>query len=238
MSDQRYAEQNITDWPYMASLLRQIKSSRSMVTIRIDKDPTLFNTMLIDVLPNDKLLFLDELGVEKGHKKIKKGSTIHFDGRLRGVRIQFSSKVKSIATEDGIALYCLPFPQQMQYWQRRRHYRAMVHEEPLAICIPLPLQRSVTGKIIDISASGVCTQVNYRDSSLLHAEQAFHDATITLPGSSEINCDIEVRSIRHFPDQGYSLIGSEFIDIQPQQQMHVERIVAMLDRNQRRTHSH
>ena len=80
--------------------------------------------------------------------------------------------------------------------------------------------------------------MNYTDSSFLQAEQAIYDATISLPGRNEINCDIEVRSVRHFPERGYSLIGSEFIDIPPQQKSHVERIVAMLDRNQRRAISH
>lgn len=238
MVDQHFAEQIITDWHYMAGLLRQVMTTHAMISISIDKDPTLYNTMLINLLPTEKLLFLDEISDEKGHRKIKKGSVIHFDSRLRGVRIQFSGKVRMIEHDEGFALYCLPFPVNMRYWQRRRHYRATVHEEPMAMSIPLPLQRSVTGKVVDISASGVCARVTYHESSLLQAEQSILDATITLPGSSEINCDIEVRSIRHFPEQGYSLIGSEFIAIQPQQQMHVERIVAMLDRNQRRAFHH
>ena len=238
MLEQRYAEQLITDTAYMAGLLRRIQTARALVTIRIDKDPALFNTMVIDVSAAEQALFLDELNSAAGHKKIKKGTMIHFDGRLKGVRIQFSVKVKSVDKDNNIALYHLPFPDKMHYWQRRRHYRARVSEDALAISIPIPLQHAVTGKIIDISASGVCTELKYTDSSFLQPEQAIYDATITLPGRNKINCDIEVRSVRHFPEYGYSLIGSQFIDIPPHQKSHVERIVAMLDRNQRRAIRH
>lgn len=238
MSGQHYAEQLITDKLYMASLLRRLQNARALVTIRINKDTSSYNTMVIDVSAAERMFFLDELNSPAGHNKIRKGTVLHFDGRLDGVKIQFSVKVKSVDKDNRLALYRLPLPEKMQYWQRRRHYRAKVHEEPLAISIPIPLQHAVTGKIIDISASGVCTQLNYTDSSFLQAEQAIYDATISLPGRNEINCDIEVRSVRHFPERGYSLIGSEFIDIPPQQKSHVERIVAMLDRNQRRAVSH
>ena len=238
MSDQHYAEQLITDPLYMASLLRRLQNARALVTIRINKDPAPYNTMVIDVSVPDRIFFLDELSSSAGHKKIKKGTVLHFDGRLEGVRIQFSVKVKSVDKDERLALYRLPLPETMHYWQRRRHYRAKVHTASLAMSIPIPLQQSVTGKIIDISASGVCTRLNYADSSFLQAEQAIYDATISLPGQNQISCDIEVRSVRHFPEHGYSLIGSEFIDIPPQQQSHVERIVAMLDRNQRRAVSH
>lgn len=238
MSGRHYAEQVITDVAYMAGLLRRIQSARALVTIRINKNTDVFNTMVIDVSTTDKILFLDELNSTAGHSKIKKGTLLHFDGRLQGVRIQFSGKVKSVDNDGSLALYRLPFPEKMHYWQRRRHYRAKVHAEPLAMSIPIPLQHAVTGKIVDISASGVCTQLSYNDSSFLQAEQAIYDATISLPGRNEINCDLEVRSVRHFPERGYSLIGSEFIDIPPQQKSHVERIVAMLDRNHRRAVGH
>ncbi len=235
MTEQEYAEQQVTYKPHMVSLLRRLQSARAVVTVRINNDTALFNTMVIDVSVNDDVLFLDEITTPAGHRKIKKGATLHFDGRLKGVRIQFSSKVQAVETDISLALYRIALPDNLLYWQRRRHYRARVYDEPLAIVLPLPLKKQFTGKIMDISASGLCTRLDYPASAVLESEQAIQHATITMPGRSEITCDLELRSIRHFPQQGYSLVGSEFIEISPHQQNHVERIVAMLDRNHRRT---
>ena len=100
--------------------------------------------------------------------------------------------------------------------------------------MPLPLKHHIRGELVDISASGVCSRIKYADSTRLEKEQAIHAATIALPDRHHITCDLEVRSIRHFPEQGYSLVGGEFIDIPPATQSQLARVVAMLDRHQRR----
>ena len=234
MSIPNISEQNIRYKPYMAGLLRRLQAARALVCIQIDKDATLYNSMVIDVLANEEQLFIDELNSSVGHERIKKGTTLHFDGRLKGVRVQFSTQVLSVEDSNSIAMYRLAFPNKLIYLQRRRHYRASVNSEDLAITMPMPMKHKIRGQVIDISASGLCTRLDYKDSNTLETEQAIFDATISLPGSNYITCDIEVRSVRHYPEHGYSLVGSEFIGIPPNQKAHVERIVAMLDRNQRR----
>ena len=124
----------------------------------------------------------------------------------------------------------------MLYRQRSRHYRAAVYTEHLlGISIPVPLKPRITGSIIDISAGGFCSKLELSEKNTIQEQQAIYDATISLPGHNSITCDIEVRSIRHYPEHGYSLLGGKFLEIEPNQQTHVERIVAMLDRNQRRS---
>ena len=148
----------------------------------------------------------------------------------------FTSDVSAIEQDNGIAKYKLALPATMSYRQRRRHFRARIaQEQHMFISLPLPLKNLIQGELVDISASGICSRIKYTDSTRLEEEQAIHAATINLPGKNHITCDLEVRSIRHFPDQGYSLVGSKFIDIAPATQTHVERVVAMLDRHHRRS---
>ena len=229
-------EQIITYQPYMVSLLRRIQTEHALVSVSIGKDQTLYNSIILDIMPANAQLTLDELHPRTGHKKIRKGSQLNLDVRLKGVRIMFTAEINGIEESNGIAMYKLAFPVTMSYRQRRRHYRARIDQEQhMFISLPLPLKKLIQGEIVDISASGICSRINYSDSTRLEAEQAIHAATINLPGKNRITCDLEVRSIRHFPDQGYSLVGSEFIDIAPTTQTHVERVVAMLDRHHRRS---
>ena len=239
MSSLNESEQTISYKPYMVSLLRRLQTARALVSLKIGKDPSTYNSIVINADSEKGELFLDELSSTTGHKKIKKGTLINFDGRLKGVRMQFQSSVLSVEKNDRISMYRLALPKIMTYRQRRRHFRANVNDDQkLAISLPVPLKQHITGDITDLSASGFCSRFNCTDSINLQEAQAIYAAVISLPGKNQITCDIEVRSVRHYPDQGYTLIGSQFIEIQPNQQTHLERIVAMLDRNQRRTGSY
>lgn len=219
----------------MAGILRRIHAERALVSVQLGKDRTLYNSIILDVAASDALFYLDELNPLAGHKKLRKGTELLIDVRLKGVRVMFSTEVSAIEESSSIAIYTLPLPDKMVYRQRRRHYRAHIDQEQhMLISLPLPLRKQIQGELVDISASGICSRIKYTDSTRLEEEQAIHSATINLPGQNHITCDLEVRSIRHFPEQGYSLVGSEFIDIPPAIQTHVERVVAMLDRHHRR----
>ena len=223
----------------MVNLLRRLQTARSLVKVKIDKDSDEYNSIILDANYDSNEFYLDELNSEYGHKKIKNGTLIHVDGRLQGVRMQFQAKVLGVESNNSIAAYRLVLPKSMLYQQRRRHYRARVNgDQKLAISIPVPLKHHVLGDIVDISASGFCSRLDYSDSINFQAEQAIYSATINLPGRNEITCDIQVRSVRSYPEEGYALIGSQFIEIQPNQQIHLERVVAMLDRNHRRAVSY
>ena len=239
ISNNHDPQQVVTYKPYMAGLLKRLQSVRSLVSITIDNEKIVHNTIIIEVDSQRQCLYLDELNSDDAHKSIRKGSTIHFNARMQGVQIGFQTSVMSIETSDHIAMYQLAFPENMIYVQRRRHYRAAVNDEYyLGVSLPIPLKKHIIGSVVDISAGGFCTRLALAETNNIQEQQAIYDATLTLPGQNTITCDIEVRSIRRYPEHGYSLVGGEFIDIDAHKQTHVERVVAMLDRNQRRSANH
>jgi c-di-GMP-binding flagellar brake protein YcgR len=237
MSGNDEQQQVISYKPFMASLLKRLQLARAQISISIDHDKTEYNTIIVDVLADKQQLYLDELNSEKAHKRIRKGSNIHFDGRIKGVQIKFTTRVLAIEDNNHIALYRLGLPDEMLYLQRRRHFRAVARNHHLGISIPIPLQHHITGDIVDISAGGFCSRLALSESNAIQKNQTVFNAKINLPGQNTITCDIGIRSIRRYPDKGYSLVGGEFIEIEPNLKTHVERVVAMLDRDQRRSAS-
>jgi c-di-GMP-binding flagellar brake protein YcgR len=219
----------------MASILKRLHQERALISVRIGKDTTTYNSIILEVEPGHAQFTLDELNPRSGHEILHTGSQLHLDARLKGVRVIFTTTIAAIEESTSIAMYQLPLPDKMIYRQRRRHHRARIDQKQhMMISMPLPLKHRIQGELVDISASGVCSRIKYTDSTRLEEEQAIHAAMIALPDRNQITCDLEVRSIRHFPEQGYSLVGSEFIDIPPATQSHLARVVAMLDRHQRR----
>ena len=96
MSTAQEPEQAITYKPYMAGLLKRLQSARALVSIAIDKNKTIYNTIIIDVDSKENWLYLDELSLEAAHKSICKGSLIQFQARMKGVQINFQTKVLAI----------------------------------------------------------------------------------------------------------------------------------------------
>lgn len=230
-------EQIVTYKPYMASLLNRLQNARATVCLQFDRKTDRYNSIVIDVNAEQEYLYIDELSPTDGHRLMKKGGRVCFDGRLKGVQLQFRTTVLAVETDSAIPMYQLALPESMVYQQRRRHFRAHVGSQSVPISLPLPLHQNVSGDLVDISASGFCSRLTITDSALLEEKQNINDAIIKLPGTNNrITCDIEVRSIRHYPEKGFALIGSEIKAIAPNHKTHVERLVAMLDRNQRRSH--
>lgn len=230
------SEQIVTYKPFMASLLRRLQLARVLTRVQLNKKQTSYNSLVLNVDAANSLFYLDELSPLSAHQSVRKGIELKLIGQLQGVYIEFVTRVKRIENNGSIAMYQISFPDKLIYRQRRRHYRANVDEtQNIRIAFPDNFQKKIQGEIVDISASGVCSKLEYVDSKNLEARQAIHDATLRLPGSNYLTLDMEVCNIRHFPEKGYSLVGTRFIDIEPKQQNHVDRIVAMLDRSQRRS---
>ena len=128
-------EQIIIFQPYMAGILKRIQTERALVCVRLDKKPDTYNSIILDVDPGLAQFSLDELNPHSGHDKLRVGSALHIDARLKGVRVMFSTELAEIDDSNDIALYRLPLPASMIYRQRRRHHRA----RPLGSEIPWPL---------------------------------------------------------------------------------------------------
>lgn len=229
-------QQLITYRPYIAALLRRLQTARSLVGIKINKEPDLFNSIVLEIDPGNAFFYLDVVASANGHQKIQPGTQLHLDSRLDGVKINFDTCVMHAADSVAVPGYKIACPAKLLYKQRRRHFRARIEAtETLPISLPQVAQQPVEGYLVDISASGVCSRVDYPHANRLQAEQAFHAAKVTLPDKQAMTCDMALRSVRHFPDHGYSLIGVEFMHISAHQQHHLERMVALLDRVQRRS---
>ena len=228
-------EQLITDKPHIVALLRRLQLSRNLVTIKINNEPSLHNSIVVDVAADNVCFYLDFVASDTGHQKILPGKLLHIESRLDGIKISFDVVVMHKPEIVAALGYIMAFPDNLIYKQRRRHFRAQIETtDTLAISLPLAMQQLVNGYLVDISASGVCSRFEYTQANVLKTEQSFHEAKITLPDKQAITCDIALRSVRHFPDHGYSLVGAEFIRIPLQQQHHLERVVAQLDRIHRR----
>jgi c-di-GMP-binding flagellar brake protein YcgR len=228
-------EQIISSPSHILGLLRRLQATHALVSIQYGKDTHFYTTVILAIQPDENCFLIDAPDIAAWHTQLQAGANLQLLGRLAGVRIQCQvALLESLAAEDK-AVYRVMLPRQLLYKQRRRHFRAQINDDKsLAIHLPLSIKQNIQGYVVDISASGVCTRIDFSDASSLTMEQAIRHARIALPDKQMLTCDLMLRSVRHYPEKGFSLIGGEFQHIPPHQQHHIERLVAALDRDQRR----
>lgn len=227
--------QHLSDPAQIVSLLRRLQNTHALISMGCDLGEFTKYTVIIDLQQEHAAFLVDAITDAPWHMQLVQGTRMHLSGRLDGIKIECDTAFDALITDNSAPLYRLKLPAQLLYRQRRRHYRArLAMEKPLPISLPLSVKHQITGHVVDISASGICSRVDFSAASALAIAQAIHRAHISLPGKQTITCDLALRSLRHFPEKGYTLIGSEFLHISPVQQQHVERLVAQLDRSHRR----
>lgn len=228
--------QYLTRDPYIAHILQRLHKEQVLVHVRPPGMTRSFNSAVLEVNTEARSLALDELTPHAGHRALDSASPLHIHARLEGVQIHFDTRISAIEYEHNIALYRTPFPEELIYRQRRRHFRAMLADPRiLPIVLPLPRQRRLTGQLIDISIGGLCSRIDADAAQQLQRAQAIHAAQVELPGRGKgFRCDLAVRCVRHYPQRGYSLVGSEIIDIARQDRQMLERLVARQERARQR----
>lgn len=215
-------------------ILNRIRDAHLLLTATIPQEKSFYSTALIDVLPEQHSLILDELLPREGHEKLTTGSTLNIHTRLKGVDTEFSVEVTKIEHGNGIASYFVGIPQHIAYYQKRQQFRAsarMFHE----IYIELETQpnKFVMAQIADISLTGIGLYCDPAITTTLAVGQQFSDVHITLPDCKPFYAELEIRTIRKDKQEQTLIVGTRFRNLHQSEERQVQRYVAMLDRQTR-----
>ncbi len=227
--------QTVTDTAFILSLLRRTQEAHMLLSVSLSDAPGRYNSLLLEVDPDNDHLTLDELHPGEGHGRVHAGSRLHVMTRLHGVEIRFGLQVGRIETVNGVAIYHCPLPQRVQHLQRREHYRART---PLGASIEVSLRIGVNaviqGELVDLSAGGLAVRCKDLGGHNFTQGEQLSDCKLPLPGLRQpLRCTLEVRNQHNERHGGHFLIGLAFVGLGLRQQQQVSRVVASLDRQHR-----
>lgn len=227
--------QTVTDTALIPSLLRRTQEAHMLLSVSLSDVPGRYNSLLIEVDPDNDCLTLDELHPGEGHDRVHAGSRLHVMTRLHGVEILFELHVGRIETVNGVAMYYCPQPQRVQHLQRREHYRART---PLGASIEVSLRIGVNavieGELVDLSAGGLAVRCKDLGGHAFTRGEQLSDCVLPLPGLRQpLRCTLEVRNQHDEKHGGHFLIRLAFVGLDQRQQQQVSRVVASLDRQHR-----
>ena len=219
-------------------LLKTVCTEHYLLDLRFAHGPEAYQTAILELVPEAGYLVLDALLPAAGDKFTGNLPTINVRTRVHGIDLKFHSVITQRGVVDGTPFYKVPYPEAIDYRQRRREHRVTV---PLDKGIEVRFHSAdgaiVIGEVRDLSPNGFSAQLPSGDPSIFEAEDLRVCACeIDLPRYGTMTAAIEICHV--FPRHGRAAprLGVRFLDLDPRMERRIERCVAALDRQQNRLH--
>jgi c-di-GMP-binding flagellar brake protein YcgR len=216
--------------------LRQLQDSHDPLIITFHERSQRFQSYLVDVDRDSKMIALDEMIPRDGERFLLAGEPFKVEGFHDGVRIAWESNGPLTIDESGDGrCYRGALPDEVVYHQRRNAFRAALKLAQL-VDVDLggeKLKSPVTGKLLDISATGCKLRFEGDITARLQLGQVYDRFVAALPFGS-MTAPVELRYL-HFEEKiNTTFAGVRFHNISGLVQRQVERFVYQLQREARR----
>ncbi|MBJ2212743.1 MULTISPECIES: flagellar brake protein [Pseudomonas] len=220
----------------IASTLRMLQESHDPLIITFHERSQRFQSYLVDIDRDRKTLVLDEMIPRDGERYLENGEAFRIEGFHEGVRVAWESNgTLTISEKGGHRIYSGSLPGEVVYHQRRNAFRAALKLAQL-VDIQLggeKLKAPVSGKLLDISATGCKLRFEGDISERLQLGQVYDRFIAALPFGS-MTTSVELRYL-HFEDKiNTTFAGVRFHNMSGLVQRQVERFVYQLQREARR----
>ena len=220
----------------IAGNLRQLQENHDPLIITFHERKQRFQSYLVEVDRDANMIALDEMVPRDGERYLLAGESFRVEGFHEGVRIAWESNGPlSIDESDDTRCYRGKLPDEVVYHQRRNAFRAALKLAQL-VNVELggeKLKFPVSGKLLDISATGCKLRFDGDITSRLQLGQVYDRFVAALPFGS-MTTPVELRYL-HFEEKiSTTFAGIRFHNMSGLEQRQVERFVYQLQREARR----
>ena len=220
----------------ISSNLRLLQESHDPLIITFHERSQRFQSYLVEVDRDSNMIALDEMIPRDGERFLLAGEPFRVEGFHEGVRIAWESNgLPTLDESNGGRCYRTTLPDEVVYHQRRNAFRAALKLAQL-VDIELSgekLKSPLSGKLLDISASGCKLRFDGDISSRLQLGQVYERFIAALPFGS-MTAPVELRYLHHEERIDTTFAGVRFHNMSGLVQRQVERFVYQLQREARR----
>lgn len=225
--------ETVLDPARIVGLLSAITFPPLLLNVALPGVRGLFTTALLQVNSTVGQILLDGLSPEEGHALMEPGSLMHVHGKLRGVQLDFATRVLEIQSSDMLPAYLARLPSSVRYHQRRRSFRVRTGQLHEYSVVNLgPDGGDMRGRLLDLSAGGL-KGVFPRDPGLTPG-QVISGCRLRILGEEPLECGIEFIHVRVSPLTGEIEAGARFLGTGARGTEKLQRLLAKLQREQLR----
>jgi c-di-GMP-binding flagellar brake protein YcgR len=220
----------------ISSNLRQLLESHDPLIITFHERSQRFQSYLVELDRDSNMIALDEMIPRDGERYLMAGEPFRVEGFHEGVRIAWESNGQlNIDESGGSRCYRGTLPDEVVYHQRRNAFRAALKLAQL-VNVNLDgekLKASISGKLLDISATGCKLRFDGDITGSLQLGQVYDRFNADLP-FGKMTAPVELRYL-HFEEKiSTTFAGVRFHNMSGLVQRQVERFVYQLQREARR----
>jgi c-di-GMP-binding flagellar brake protein YcgR len=183
---------------------------------------------------------VDEINHPSAGSWVAPGTTLRVEGRVEGSIIRFRSKVSAIVQrterERRFCSYRMRLPVEVDYVQRRAHYRIA---PPAGVLIPVHLPgeqgHALDAELCELSLSGFSARVSGAPAGAFQPGRLLTRCALTAPDGERIAFDAHVRRAR--PSGDTVVIGCQFYDLSRATRRRLQQLTASLERDSARRRS-
>ncbi len=218
--------------PETAKLMRRIKNSRAMLTVKIAGIEETYLSALLEVDEEEGYIVIDELSSGTGHRAISHIKQFEIKTRLEDRVIKFQCELTAVGEHNGIHYYKVPFPKDLEHQLRRKHLRVSTPRgKYLPVHLHTELDDLVTGELIDLSTGGFAAVLSRETSNKVKHGDVIPKCVMYL-GDQQPPVESELE-IRYCEDKRYSAkprLGGKFINMDQSSERRLQKYISLLDR--------
>lgn len=222
-------QEEISDLHRINTLLQRLKKQNALLTITIPQANQSYMSTVVEIDSENRRVIIDELFPVEGNRLCKEGVVISVNAVLSGSKLNFKSQVIDAGMKDGITFYRVEFPEVISYFQRRTSFRASVsRSEHVTVEVVLHNGVKIRGTIADVSVEGVGAV--FPADTDFKLNQILPKCVIFLEGKPSVSSAMEVRFIGSGAKDKQVRIGGRFVNMSPDQERKLEKLVREIER--------
>ena len=212
------------------SLLKPTIGNETSLKIAPDHSDELFQTSLLNIDYERKLLSIKKINYTFGHLMVIDAKSLTIYSQHDGAEVSFSTNLSRYSERNG-GYYEIPFPQQVKYCQRR-----MSHRVHISYALGIKAQfytetgQKVEAHLRDISVNGLRLQLSGVNPDEFKEKAIINNCVINLPDHEQVNCSLRVQhKHNHVRNKGCT-IGGSFFAMSSEQKKEIQKFIAGLER--------
>lgn len=221
------------------SQLELLQRRHSFIEVKFPRLEQSFQSMILELHPDDGFLVVDEFYPAEGRQKLLEGDEAEIIAQVPGIKLAFFSKLLVREVAEGLPVYRMELPEEIGSTVRRRAFRVYVEREAnLAIDLGKVGDTSIEGHIVNLSSDGIKLSVRGNVAKQLEKNRMLENCLIRLPNGIDIDATIELRNIYTIRTPTLHTLAGGVLNIAiPSQRTKINQYLAAVQRKQRRRES-
>lgn len=220
------------------SVIERLVQARAPLSVQIEKyQHKLYNSYLLklDQESAEPRLLIDELMPLQANELTKVGAHLIVKSSHRGVEFKFKTQVLDIEKELNSTLYLTSLPDKIIQSQPRNAYRVAAKKfTKIPVSFASRGRGILKGTLSDLSNSGIGITVPKAIEPGLQANEFIDSCYITLDNGTSIEFSMQIKHVVYSNLDRSTYIGGRFTSFKRNNEKLMERLVAQLQREERR----